>query len=266
MAIDAPEFQDFYYNWVIENLPDNAVELINRTMWETWVYEPGVAPVELGFATDGIVVAEALAESYILLDGSASPENYTDFFDFLTQQKVAFVQYLYASTPDSVNAELVAFIDNDLNLTSALNPEVKTEWFATGILAGYDPVLDPTYEWLGAQGRIAYVRPLFTALVHGGRCDLAMTWSAEYLGFYNSYVAVRVQRIVAPCYETAAPTNAPAMGGSTPPTDSTDRNDQALMPTQNPQDGNDSSGGTAVFGLLAVSVSLVVAVWVSVLM
>jgi hypothetical protein len=166
-------------------------------MWDTWVFEPGVTPVELGIRTDAIAIAEGLAVSYVELDGTDSPPEFSEFFDYYFQQQVAFVQHL--GTLDAVDADLLALIDQDLNLTSATNPEVKNEWFVLGIKTGYQAVLTPAYEWVGAQGRSAYVRPIFTALADSGRCDVVAAWFEDYRNFYNSYVATRVEQTVNEC-------------------------------------------------------------------
>jgi len=214
-AIDATEFKSFYESWVMDTFPDNATDIIDMTMWDVWVYEPGVAPVDLGIRTDAINEAILLADEYVALGGEDRPPNYMDYFDYYPSQMVAFVQHLKTMTPDPVDANLLAFIDMDYNITFAVNPEVRTEWFQVGIRASYDTVLEPAYKWMGDQGRIAFVRPTYRALAESDKCDMARAWFDEYRNFYNSYVFVRVEAIVNECEgltssETQAPTGSPA--------------------------------------------------------
>ena len=197
MAIDENEFQAWYNGWVTEMYPGNATQIIEMTMWDTWVLEPGNGPVTIDVATTALVEAEELAMEYITLNTTGSPALMEDYNGYYASQQVAFIQQL--STSGNATADLMAFIDMDLNIIGSPNPNVKTDWFELGIKSGYDAVLDPTYVWLGEQGRSAYTRPLYSALIANGHCDLAREWFDEYSSFYNSYVIGKVEHSLEEC-------------------------------------------------------------------
>lgn len=222
MAIESTDFKTLYETFVNETF-ENATDIINATQWDLWVYEPGLPPVTLDFRTNALEEAQALATAYAKLRGESSPDNYTIFFDFFSSQKLGFVQELAGI--ETIDVDLLAYIDSDLNLTTIADPFVKTNWFVLGIKKGYDTVLEPAYIWNGEQGRYAHVKPIFQAMVDAGNCDMAKVWFADYEDFYNSYVIDSVGQVLADCnteanstgtnspdnFPTAAPTSEASM-------------------------------------------------------
>jgi leukotriene-A4 hydrolase len=105
----------------------NATET-NRILaavdWDAWIYTPGLPPVHLDFTTRQSNESSALADGYIALNGSASPENYTNFFDYYSNLKVIFLERLNTEY-DKVTPEILAKIDADYNLTVTVDPECK---------------------------------------------------------------------------------------------------------------------------------------------
>jgi leukotriene-A4 hydrolase len=197
-AINSMDFKMLYEGFVSDNFDAaTATDIISQTDWDTWVYTPGLAPVAQDFRTDELDVAQALAREYASLGGASSPENFNDYFDYFSAQQVAFVQELAAI--EMVDIDLLTYIDSELMLSTTLNPKVKKEWFVLGITMGYSPVMEPAYKWIGDQGRNAYVKPIFQALVDVDSCATAFDWFADYESFYNSYVVGGVNRVLANC-------------------------------------------------------------------
>jgi leukotriene-A4 hydrolase len=204
MAIDSPELKIFYEDWVTNNMAENATVILDKTMWDTWIYEPGIAPVPLDFYTQAVEQGQNLAREYVALavrnDTAAelsrsfsSPLNYAEYLEYYGPQKVAFIQEL-SILGDDVTPALLAHIDSDLNISlNEINPDARNEWYVLGIQRGYDGVMIPAYEWTGSQGRSAYVRPVFTALVEAGNCETAVKWCDDFCASYNIYVSSRVE-------------------------------------------------------------------------
>lgn len=220
-AIESMDFKMLYESFVNETF-ENATDIINMTQWDTWVYGPGLPPITLDFRTNELEEAKALATAYAATTANeSSPVNYTTFFDYFSSQKVAFVQQL--SIIETVDADLLSYIDSDLNLTFIADPTVKTQWFVLGIKKGYEMVLEPAYVWIGEQGRNAYVKPIFQAMVDAGNCDMAQMWFTDYESFYNSYVIVTVGSVLEACDEfesvssSEPPASAPTSEALMPP-------------------------------------------------
>jgi len=196
-AIDQREFKTWYKEWVEAKFPENATTIVDLTMWDTWVLEPGPGPVVVDVVTTALQDAEALAVAYLELNGTNSPLQFTDYESYYADQKVAFINKL--SQSNGVTSTLLETVDNDLRMTTDTNPMAKTEWYRLGIKVGYGEVFEPTHKWLGEQGRSAYCDPLFKSLVEHGHCDVAREWFTEYESFYNSYVVGQVKRALEPC-------------------------------------------------------------------
>jgi leukotriene-A4 hydrolase len=198
-AITSDDFKQLYEQFVKDNFP-NATEIISVTQWDVWITSPGLPPVTLDFRTDELEEAHSLARAYVTLAGASSPPNKSEFDGFFPAQKVAFVQELGGH--DSVDAALMAYIDSDLDLTNIMDPRVKNRWFVLGIKKFYEPIMEPAHAWAAVQGRNAYIRPIFAAMVEAGKCDLATVWFEEQANFYNSYVMGSVRKALASCPDT----------------------------------------------------------------
>jgi len=211
-AIDEAEFRVYYEDFVNTNFDEAAAtDILSKTMWDEWVKGPGLIPsvAMFDFSTAEQTAAKSLAEEYVVL--GATPESVAIFDDFISAQRVTFVKTLAES--EGTTTELMGIIDADLDLTNTPDPKAKNPWFVMGITLGYDAVLPATRAWMSEQGRSAYVRPVFTALVNAGMCETAEEWFAENEDFYNIYVANGVRRTLEACEEDVeSPVDAPVDG------------------------------------------------------
>lgn len=117
--------------------------------WETWIYEPTLAPVDLDFSTPESDQATELALGYIALNGTGSPTNYTAYNSYYSNLKVVFHDTLETNI-DRVNLAILQKIDEDLNCTNDIDPEVKQRWYAVGLSLEYQPVYDPAHTWISS--------------------------------------------------------------------------------------------------------------------
>lgn len=220
MAINYKQFQTFYEDFVTMNLNSTTSPtsemVINQTDWDKWVLEPGSPPIASNFTTLLLSDSEALANEYIVLKGLSSPENYTKYNSFLPIQQLAFVQAL-TDAGNQTNAEILAIIDQDLNMTMTINAPIKNAWYVLGIYNNYTYIMEPCHKWMGEQGRNYYVRQTFSALVDVGMCETALDWFNEYTLFYNSYVVNGVEGILEDCNitSTTSPSSTPTITAGT---------------------------------------------------
>ena len=98
--------------------------------------------MQLDFNTVESDQSAQLALDYISLNGTASPENFTEYFSYYSNLKVVFHDTLQTYY-DQVNTAILARIDADLNCTIDLDPEVRQRWYPTGLGLFYDPVYAP---------------------------------------------------------------------------------------------------------------------------
>jgi len=216
-AITQQDFYPFYEAFVLKNFDSaKANDILNKTMWDVWVTEPGYPPVVQDFYTEELADAESLADDFMaigvgldpsdildLLNGTVAGKvllvEYEEYFDFNPDQKLLFVQTLRKNESGVVDATFLGFVDAALNITASTDPYVRTEWYQMGIEADYDAVMDPCYEWLGYQGRHAFVTSTFKVMVASGMCDTALVWFDDRKDFYNSYVVSGVTKALEPC-------------------------------------------------------------------
>lgn len=62
--------------------------------FETWIRVPGLPPVTLDFTTTALNESSDLADEYIKLNGTESPEKYKDYLDFYSNLRVVFIERL----------------------------------------------------------------------------------------------------------------------------------------------------------------------------
>ena len=87
-------------------------------------------------------------------------------------------------------------INNDLNCTLDINPEVGQRWFPIAIQVGYEVAFDGAHAYVGAYGRQKYILPVYTALCRNGYRSLALKWYKEYESFYHPIAAANIRKII----------------------------------------------------------------------
>jgi hypothetical protein len=60
-----------------------------------WIYRPGYPPALNDFMTDSVKESLNLALNYIALNGTGSPANYKDYFNFFTNLKLIFLETIF---------------------------------------------------------------------------------------------------------------------------------------------------------------------------
>jgi leukotriene-A4 hydrolase len=139
---------------------NTSAEILSKMDWDAWVHGPGLAPVQQDFTTPKLNASQALADQYITLNGTGSPENFTDYKDFYSSLKVIFLNKLH-SRIENMTTDIIMQVDKDLNVTNTLDPECKYVWFPLGILLGYMPAQDAAHVFISSMGRLKYLMPIY---------------------------------------------------------------------------------------------------------
>jgi len=121
-------------------------------------------PVIMNFSTPVVGRAISLAEDYIALNGTGSPTNFTDFNDFFPNEKFIFLQRLFEKI-NVMNYQIVKKIDQDFNLSNALNMEILWRWYRICIKVNYDDVEEIIKQFVGKIGRTKLVSPIYLSWV-----------------------------------------------------------------------------------------------------
>ena len=180
-------------------IPGLSAEDVNKILgamdWSTWMYQPGLPPVQLNFTTTESVESENLAYQYIMLNGTASPAQFVDYGSWYSNLQVVFHDTLQANTW-ALNSAILERIDADLNCTGQIDPEVKQRWYPTGLALNYEPVYEPAHEWISSMGRSKYLSPVYASLQDSDQHDLGVQWFCENIDFYHPVSATTVEGIL----------------------------------------------------------------------
>jgi hypothetical protein len=88
----------YFEKWIGDNYTPEEVQTIKDAIdWEEWVKQGGKNPdkAKLNFTTSGAVQFETLADEYIILNGSSSPDNFNIYIQATDPQlRVIFLNRL----------------------------------------------------------------------------------------------------------------------------------------------------------------------------
>jgi len=137
-----------------------------------------------------------LADEYIALNGTASPDNYTDYNTWYSSLRQVMLQRLNSRMNQGLTIEIMDKVDADLNVTNTVDPECKNIWFPLGIRMGYSDVLAPARTFVSTQGRMKYLSPIYSALIASGQLDTAKEWFQENIDFYHPYAVAKLHKML----------------------------------------------------------------------
>jgi hypothetical protein len=135
-----------------------------------------------------------LANEYVSLAGASSPTNYTDYNNFVSNQRVVFLQTLMSAP--SIDIAIITLIDSDLDITSSVDPEVMMRWYSMGLYLQYAPVQTPAETWVSVMGRNKYIQAIYQALYQSGQDVLANTLYTDNKDFYSPTTQELIESIL----------------------------------------------------------------------
>jgi aminopeptidase N len=126
-----------------------------KLMLDRWVYQPGVPPNMARPPAETFAEQDKASASFA--GGAAAP---SDWARWTTDERLRFLNRLPRKLPRSRLDALQAAYD----LNRASNMEIRFAWLDLAVANRYDPAISSLEQFLAAQGRGKFVRPLFTAL------------------------------------------------------------------------------------------------------
>lgn len=175
------EFNEFVYA-NFEN--DEAKRIVKEIDWTTWIEKPGLPPVTADFDTPEMARAQELATQYVQLNGTESPEGFTEYNGWFMFLQNIFIDELLAQSKD-LNPEIIAKIDEDLNISGSLNAELKAPWIQAQILAGaVDAPFADADNFLGTIGRMKFIVPIYVTLASVAKDDALRIYEG-HRAFYH---------------------------------------------------------------------------------
>lgn len=164
------EFEDFFREWIITNKFKSVTtedfqnffkekfgeELYNSIDWNTWLYSPGMPPVDLmpQFDDSLAISAKNLASSWI----NGTPGDAKEFNDLASNQKEYFFNQLIEQSPSGLPHETLRKMDELYSLTNVKNSEVKMGWLTLCLKSKDQSCFQEAAKFVSEQGRMKFVR------------------------------------------------------------------------------------------------------------
>ena len=172
------------------NLVRGDADLERRLMLEEWLYAPGL-PAN---------VARPDPEAFAHIDRAVAAYQRTGIVDpaswagWTTAERLRFFDRI----PRQRNAQQLAALDGDLNLSREGNNEVLFAWLNLAMANRYEPAVATTEAFLARVGRRKFVLPLFRTLWEQGEWGqpIARRIYARTRASYHAVTSGSVDRVV----------------------------------------------------------------------
>jgi len=138
-----------------QNLVKGDKALEDKLMLDRWVYQPGLPPNAV--RPPATTFAEQDKASATFSGGAAAP---TDWSRWNTEERLRFLNRLPRKLP---KARLDA-LQSAFGLNGATNMEIRFAWLDLAVGNRYDSAVPSLEQFLTAQGRGKFVKPLIRAL------------------------------------------------------------------------------------------------------
>ncbi|PNF40549.1 Leukotriene A-4 hydrolase [Cryptotermes secundus] len=155
-SIDTDDFKKFLY----EYFPNNS--LLKEVDWKEWLFKPGMPPVIPKYDTSLQEVCTGLCIKWMEWDavaGGPCPFKPDDINNMSSGQVREFLAQLLEENPLSVTK--LQTMENTYKLNSMGNSEIYFRWLRLGIKGRWKEQVDRALEFVVAQGRMKFVRPLY---------------------------------------------------------------------------------------------------------
>jgi leukotriene-A4 hydrolase len=181
------DLKSFLENFIKVELPTYADEILSQIDWDTWVYAPGLPPIENNFTNKYATEVENMAN---LFYENNLPDNFVEIFKgWFTLLKQRFLNRI-KETNQELTDEQLTYLSDILNLKQGYDVEVSTLYFLIVLEHGKtlkDDFKEALVDFLGKHGRINYLRPLYNDFYKRDK-KLALETLEKYKNFYHAYI------------------------------------------------------------------------------
>merc|ERR1719468_455540 len=92
--------------------------------------------------------------------------------------------------------KIIERIDQDLEATLELNPEVKQRWLPLCLALRYESAYAVAHDFISTQGTMKYLNPIYSSLQDNNQHDLAAEWFNENIDFYHPIAVASLEGIL----------------------------------------------------------------------
>jgi leukotriene-A4 hydrolase len=148
---------DQFVEYLQDNLLQMHPELARQFPLEEWIGKPGIPQGAPQTVSESLEKVQKLAAGFAAGNSSAAS---LPVKKWSTQEWMHFLR----SLPETLPAAKLAELDQVHHLTQTGNSEILCQWLEMAIRSRYDAAYPRLEEFLVAQGRRKYVKPLYEAL------------------------------------------------------------------------------------------------------
>jgi len=138
-----------------QNLIKGDKGLEDKLMLDRWVYQPGIPPNAVRPPAD--TFAEQDKATAAFAHGGPAPSSWSTWN---TAERLRFLDRL----PRMQSGTRLDALQSAFDLNHASNMEIRFAWLDLAVFNRYDPAVPSLEQFLKAQGRGKFVKPLITAL------------------------------------------------------------------------------------------------------
>lgn len=147
-----------HFEQKIKEYSTNADEILSSVDWEKWIFGTGLPPVENDFSNKFSQEANSRLEDF--LNNKLNEDFVKTFQEWHTIVKQFFLNSIYENM-DRFTDEGYKYLRDTLKLSSGYNAEIYNIWFSIALTFKQSDIIPKVVDFLGAFGRMKYLRPLY---------------------------------------------------------------------------------------------------------
>lgn len=154
--------------------------------WETWLYAPGLPPLDPTLILDKTLSQNctALAQDWLLRDGQTAHSD--DLKNFRSEQIMFFLDEIINGT-QGLSHETLDRMEFAYHFSSSPNVEICFRWLQLCLKSNYTNAIPQVAVFLSKHGRGLYVKPLYK-LLNAVDHDAAVTIYKANRPYYHSVI------------------------------------------------------------------------------
>ncbi|KAG0172804.1 Leukotriene A-4 hydrolase [Apophysomyces sp. BC1034] len=194
-SITTEDWMAHLYAYFEEHHGKETVDKLNTIDFDLWINGTGMPPVDPKFDT---TLADACYDLAKRWDEARDASDFTQFSpkdiaSFTATQKIVFLERLTDCEP--LPHRLIEKMDQLYEMTPIRNADVRFRWQQLCLMTSYEPIYTHVVEFVTAQGRMKFVRPLYRLLYRAKNgADLATSTYLKHKNFYHPIAAQLIEK------------------------------------------------------------------------
>eukprot|EP01052_Picozoa_sp_SAG31_P020550 SAG31_NODE_1550_length_7909_cov_4.107554_2_plen_293_part_00 len=194
--LNSDKFKAFFLQYFSEKGSAEAKAALPKIDWETWFHGEGMPPVLPAPVMDKLKEAQELGQLWANGSWSTATDAELDIGNYHSEQVVVLLDTILIAKPQGLEHAVLDKMQSLYSLSSQKNSEIRFRWQLLGVTSRWQSIYPHTVDFLAAQGRMKFVRPLYRALFRGDAAakELALATFTRLKPTYHNITAKMVGR------------------------------------------------------------------------